>query len=63
MLLLSSIVIAAWLVLQWAILPRIEHWRPDMEMRVSHALGVPVRIGAIEVTDGGSAWRWAGAIE
>ncbi|WP_428415855.1 YhdP family protein [Methylibium sp.] len=62
-LLLSSIVIAAWLVLQWAILPRIEHWRPDMEMRVSHALGVPVRIGAIEVTDGGSAWRWAGAIE
>lgn len=63
MLLVSSIVIAAWLVLQWAILPRIEHWRPDMEMRVSHALGVPVRIGAIEVTDGGSVWRWARSIE
>ncbi|WP_428421502.1 YhdP family protein [Methylibium sp.] len=30
---------------------------------MSHALGVPVRIGAIEVTDGGSVWRWVRAIE
>jgi len=56
----------AWLVLQWAILPRIDQWRPELEARATQALGVPVRIGAIEVTDAGSAWgpwHWARAIE
>lgn len=59
LLLLTSIVIAAWLLLVAAILPRIEHWRPDLEKRATQALGVPVRIGAIEVTNGGAAWHWA----
>lgn len=60
---LAALVGVAWLVLQWAILPRIEYWRPDVERRASQVLGVPVRIGAIEVTDAGAPWRWARALE
>jgi len=48
-----SMVCAAWLTLQWGILPRIEHWRPLVESRASDALGVPVRIGVIEVRSRG----------
>ena len=57
-----SIAATLWLVLQWGILPRIERWRPDVEARASAALGVPVRIGAIEVEAAGR-WRWAQALE
>jgi len=53
----------AWLVLQWAILPRIDQWRPELEARATQALGVQVRIGSIAVTDAGAAWHWARAIE
>ena len=57
-----SIAATLWLVLQWGILPRIERWRPDVEAHASAALGVPVRIGAIEVAAAGR-WRWAQALE
>ncbi len=45
-----------WLVLQWGILPRIDHWRPWVEQRATEALGRPLRIGAIS-TQGGRAWQ------
>jgi uncharacterized protein (TIGR02099 family) len=54
-----SLLLIAWLTLHWGILPRIEQWRPQIEARASAALGVPVRIGAIEVRSGG----WVPAIE
>ena len=48
------LLLAAWLVLALAwgalhgwIVPRIGDFRPDLEMRASRALGVPVRIGQI----------------
>src|SRR5688572_29730893 len=54
------LLLAAWLVLALAwgalhafIVPRIGELRPELEMRASRALGVPVRIGAIEaLTEG-----------
>jgi uncharacterized protein (TIGR02099 family) len=55
----GSLLLIAWLILHWGILPRIEQWRPQIEARASSALGVPVRIGAIEVRSGG----WVPAIE
>lgn len=50
----ASIVLAAWLILQWGILPRAESWKPELERWATAALGVPVRAGAIEV--GGGMW-------
>lgn len=58
-LLAIGVLLIAWLTLHWAILPRIEQWRPQVEARASQALGLPVRIGAIEVRSGG----WIPAIE
>lgn len=58
-LLAIGVVLVAWLTLHWAILPRIEQWRPQVEARASKALGLPVRIGAIEVRSGG----WVPAVE
>jgi uncharacterized protein (TIGR02099 family) len=58
-LLAGSLLLIAWLTLHWAILPRIEQWRPQIEARASAALGVPVRIGGIEVRSGG----WVPALE
>ena len=54
-----SLLLLAWVTLHWAILPRIEQWRPQIEARASQALGVPVVIGAIHVRSGG----WVPAIE
>ncbi|MEO6033094.1 MAG: YhdP family protein [Burkholderiaceae bacterium] len=54
-----SLVLIAWLTLHWGILPHIEQWRQPIEARASAALGVPVRIGAIEVHSGG----WVPAFE
>ena len=54
-----SLLLLAWLVLHWGILPRIEQWRPQIEARASQALGVPVTIEAIQVRSGG----WIPAIE
>jgi len=54
------LLLAAWLVLALAwgalhafIVPRIGELRPELEMRASHALGIPVRIGRIEVLSEG----------
>jgi uncharacterized protein YhdP len=48
-----TILILAWLVLHWAILPHINDWRSSLEQQASTALGLKVRIGAIEVRSGG----------
>ena len=48
-----SLLIAAWLALHWAILPHINDWRPQLEKQATQALGVPVRIGAINATSSG----------
>lgn len=51
--------VLAWLTLHWAILPRLDVWRPEVEQRVGAALGAPVRIGALRVRSGG----WVPAFE
>ena len=48
-----SLLLIAWLTLHWGILPHIQQWREPIEERASKALGVPVRIGAIEVRSSG----------
>ncbi|MEO8808178.1 MAG: DUF3971 domain-containing protein, partial [Burkholderiaceae bacterium] len=55
----SSVLLIAWLTLHWAILPHIQQWREPIEMRASKALGVPVRIGQIEVRSSG----WVPSLE
>jgi uncharacterized protein (TIGR02099 family) len=44
-----SLLLIAWLTLHWGILPHIQQWREPIQERASKALGVPVRIGQIEV--------------
>jgi len=53
LLLLWSLLLAAWLILHWGILPRIDEWRPRIEALASRSLGAPVRIGEIQVRSGG----------
>jgi uncharacterized protein (TIGR02099 family) len=48
-----SLLLVAWLTLQWGIVPRVGQWRPQIEQRASAALGVPVSIGAIRVQSSG----------
>ncbi len=55
----ASVLLIAWLVLHWAILPHIQQWREPIEKRASEALGVPVRIGKIEVRASG----WVPSLE
>jgi len=55
----GSMLLIAWLTLHWAILPHIQQWREPIEMRASKALGVPVRIGQIEVRASG----WVPSLE
>ncbi len=54
-----GLLLLAWLGLHWAILPHIERWRPLIETQASQALGLPVRIGSIEVRSTG----WAPTLE
>jgi uncharacterized protein (TIGR02099 family) len=54
-----ALVLTAWLVLHWAILPHINDWRGDLERLASQSLGVSVRIGQIEVSSG----RWIPALQ
>ena len=54
-----SLLLIAWLTLHWGILPHIQQWREPIEARASKALGLPVRIGNIEVTSSG----WVPAFE
>jgi uncharacterized protein (TIGR02099 family) len=53
------LLVLAWLTLQWGILPHIEDWRPAIERHASKAVGVPVRIGHIQVRSSG----WVPALE
>jgi len=48
-----TLLLLAWAVLHWAILPHIDDWRPRLEREASHSLGLQVRIGSIEVSQGG----------
>ena len=48
-----SLMLIAWLTLHWGILPHIQQWRGPIEQRASKALGIPVRIGSIEVRSSG----------
>jgi uncharacterized protein (TIGR02099 family) len=48
-----SLLLVAWLSLHWFILPHIERWRAPIEARASHALGVTVKIGRIDVRSSG----------
>lgn len=52
LLLLTSMLLLAWMALQWVVLPRMDSWRPLIEARVSRALGLDVRIAAIDVGPG-----------
>lgn len=56
---LWSVLLLAWLILHWGILPHIDEWRPAIEKRASSALGMPVRIGHIQVRSSG----WVPALE
>ncbi len=59
LLLAWSLVLLAWLVLHWAILPHIDDWRGSLERKASQTLGIELRIGKITVTSGG----WIPALE
>ena len=48
-----SLLLIGWLTLHWGILPHIQQWRQPIEARASKALGLPVRIGNIEVRSSG----------
>jgi uncharacterized protein (TIGR02099 family) len=54
-----GLVLVAWLTLHWGILPHIEQWRGPLETQASRALGVPVKLGRIEVRSTG----WVPSIE
>jgi uncharacterized protein (TIGR02099 family) len=54
LLLLAWLVLAlAWGALHLFIVPRIEQWRPRIEMQATKALGVPVKIGAMSAQSEG----------
>jgi uncharacterized protein YhdP len=50
---LWSLLLLAWLILQWGIVPRVAQYKPQIEARASAALGVPVTIGAIRARSSG----------
>jgi len=53
------VLLAAWAVLHWAILPHIDEWRPALEREASQRLGLQLHIGSIEV----SSSSWIPALE
>lgn len=59
MLLAWGLVLVAWLVLHWAILPHIDEWRPRLEHEATQRLGLNLRIGQLTVRSGG----WIPALE
>lgn len=48
-----SLVLVAWLTLQWGILPNARAWLPQIEQQASRVLGLPVRIGDLQVEAAG----------
>jgi uncharacterized protein (TIGR02099 family) len=55
--LLVIVVALCWLALVHFILPRINDFRPRLEQEITKALGVPVRLGSVEVLSRGLAPR------
>ncbi len=49
----AALLLVAWLVLHWIILPHANEWRPWIEREASRALGVELRIGSLAVESGG----------
>ena len=49
----TVLLLAAWLALHWLILPRLDDWRPRIELQASRVLGHPVQIGRISVHSAG----------
>ncbi|MEK8051538.1 YhdP family protein [Ideonella sp. DXS22W] len=56
---LTSLVLLAWLILHWGILPRLDEWRPRVEHEASQAIGAKVSIGRILSRSG----SWVPAFE
>jgi uncharacterized protein (TIGR02099 family) len=54
-----SLLLLAMAVLHWAILPHAREWLPYFESYASRSLGVPVRVGDLELRGGG----WVPALE
>lgn len=54
-----SLLLIAWLILHWGILPNAREWRPQIEAQASRVLGVTVTIGDIRVQSSG----WVPAVE
>ena len=50
---LLALIVLAWAVLHWVIVPRIDEFRPRLERLASRAIAAPVRIGAIEADSNG----------
>jgi uncharacterized protein (TIGR02099 family) len=48
-----SLLLLAWGVLHWGILPHIDEWRPRVEALASRSVGAPVRIGRLQTVGGG----------
>lgn len=51
---LAALTLAAWMILQWGILPRLDHWKPELEAWAGRSLGLDVTLGTLQVT--GDAW-------
>ena len=54
-----SLLLLAMAVLHWVILPHAREWLPYFESHASRSLGVPVRVGDLELRGGG----WVPALE
>ncbi len=48
-----TLALLAWLTLHWLILPRLDDWRPAIQVQAGLALGHPVQIGQISVHSAG----------
>lgn len=51
---LLTLTLAAWMILQWGILPHLERWKPELQAWASRSLGVDVRLGTLQAR--GSVW-------
>ncbi|PPE66282.1 TIGR02099 family protein [Caldimonas caldifontis] len=52
-----GLMLVAWMVMLWAILPRIDTWRAPIERAATQALGLPVQIGHIRAqSHAGTPW-------
>ncbi len=54
LLMLCTLLLAAWLTLHWAILPQLDRWRAPLEQQATRVLGLKTEIGRLEADPG--AW-------